>query len=242
MAFKSTDQIDSYTASAIDLVEKYGDLLIFSRDALDQPPTNSAMVLDENHPAFNAALACTTLSDLLDFLTRACLLGRQGEEDSRAFTHVTSRAAHALALKAMSLNVANVFKGLKNRQDALVDTDKPLTVCSNRIVALVPVFDPGRQKRIDIMHVMDPREGGLDDGKPDPLAAVIAVGNVGSPHEDERYREALQEALAPSKSSLREMQALLRGSLQRYMFAVRMARLQLGILDDSDNSDDGDLN
>lgn len=206
MALKGIDRVNPYTASAIELVGKYGDLLIFPRsgqtdevfwDALDRPPTGPAMVLDENHPAFNVALACTTLDDLLDFLTRTCLLGRQGEEDSRAFTHVTPRAAHALALKAMSLNVANVFKAVKARQDTRVTSDEPPRVYPSRMVALVPVFDSRREKRVDLMTVYDPREGGFDDGTADPLAAVISVGDVGYPHEDKQYRSSLRQALAP---------------------------------------------
>ena len=256
MAPRDTDRAapSPDTASAIELVTAYSNLLIFSCsgeneeifwDALDRPPTHPCLILDEKHPAFAQALACTKLEDLLDFLTRACLLGRQGKEHPTAFTHASSGAAHALALKAMSLNVANVFKGVTKSHDDRIASDSPPEVDPSLMVALVPVFDSHQRKCVDLMTISDPREGGCDDGTADPLAAVISVAGscAGYPHNNKEYRDALRQALAPSDLLLMEMKLLLGNDLRQYSRAVRrmISRLFERYIDDPDD-DGGDLN
>lgn len=245
--------ISSGPRSAIDLVKEYPDLLIFPRsgeneeafwDAADQPPVHSGLVLDESHPALVQALSFTELNDLLDFLTHSCLLGRQGKEDPMSFTHATPHAAQVLAQMAMSLNVANVFRGVKEQHVPRVASDAPLPmVYPSRMVALVPVFDSDRKKRVDLMMVCDPREGGFLVEIPDPFAPVISVAGTGEgyPHEDEQYRRALNDAFAPSPARLREMQRLMRNDLQRYLSAYRRA-VQRFLADDTDDLDGGGLN
>ena len=255
MAFRDTDRAapSPDTASAVELVTAHSDLLLFLPneineevfwDALDRPPTCSSLILDEKHPAFAQALACTKLEDLLDFLTRACLLGRQGKEHPTAFTHASSGAAHALALKAMSLNVANVFKGVTKSHDDRIASDSPPEVDPSLMVALVPVFDSHQRKCVDLMTISDPREGGCDDGTADPLAAVISVAGscAGYPHNNKEYRDALRQALAPSDLRLKEMTLLLKNDLRQYLRTFRLATSRL-FNDHTDDSDDGgDLN
>ncbi|MDP2625029.1 MAG: hypothetical protein Q8P27_02470 [Candidatus Peregrinibacteria bacterium] len=170
----------------------YAKLLRFqglnSDEIMDVPVAGVEFILGKNHPAFDRAMACKTVEEMVDFLTRSCLKGRCLMEDPDAFTHATPEAAMALAKHARELDLPVVEAMILDSTNDQVRLQQGTPrIYPGSIVAIIPT--PNNERQPSLMWISDPRRGAPEFAPSrDPFASIVNYGTHGYMDEATKAR------------------------------------------------------